>query len=79
MWDVTLRLPDRDTVPFISTHTSRVGCDKFRLAVLRKAVNISTHTSRVGCDLVAQNTHIFYRISTHTSRVGCDKIRNIGS
>ena len=33
----------------ISTHTSRVGCDRI-IGVLQHSSDISTHTSRVGCD-----------------------------
>ena len=34
----------------ISTHTSRVGCDKPE-PILPDDLEISTHTSRVGCDI----------------------------
>ena len=34
----------------ISTHTSRVGCDRMATARRTKKCVISTHTSRVGCD-----------------------------
>ena len=59
----------------ISTHTSRVGCDK-KDRYSSEINRISTHTSRVGCDSIQcyQNT-ILQIISTHTSRVGCDKKR----
>ena len=49
VWDVTLCFRRLVIIYYISTHTSRVGCD----GSLRTCFNIeriSTHTSRVGCD-----------------------------
>ena len=57
---------------YISTHTSRVGCDCYTNRS-RPNTNISTHTSRVGCDSCKVDLAPLYEISTHTSRVGCDK------
>ena len=50
VWDVTVSKWGAAVAIEISTHTSRVGCDK---ASAKSAVNgfISTHTSRVGCDV----------------------------
>ena len=49
VWDVTR--PLRPILPQtqISTHTSRVGCDKIWPTLIIYRI-ISTHTSRVGCD-----------------------------
>ena len=55
----------------ISTHTSRVGCDRKWREVYRH-IMISTHTSRVGCDISTDAPTSYDVISTHTSRVGCD-------
>ena len=50
VWDVT-RLYGRVLVTFcISTHTSRVGCDRNDTGNWH-CIKISTHTSRVGCDM----------------------------
>ena len=49
MWDVTLSCGRYKLNMKISTHTSRVGCDKSCPFLITKAT-ISTHTSRVGCD-----------------------------
>ena len=57
---------------YISTHTSRVGCDLWCPWFYRNTIPISTHTSRVGCDEYAAYQAGKYTISTHTSRVGCD-------
>ena len=58
---------------FISTHTSRVGCDDGGVNELEWLQYISTHTSRVGCDGFGSETSDEpLEISTHTSRVGCD-------
>ena len=40
---------------FISTHTSRVGCDSEMLTA-SSFKSISTHTSRVGCDIINGGT-----------------------
>ena len=49
VWDVTSWTVFSLTSSFISTHTSRVGCDSVTKCSI-KAYFISTHTSRVGCD-----------------------------
>ena len=73
MWDVTKLYTEPSPSFFISTHTSRVGCD---LVIYHSPYNqsISTHTSRVGCDVGQSGTNFLRKISTHTSRVGCDGI-----
>ena len=49
VWDVTLMYFHPALLIYISTHTSRVGCDTgFSAPILQN--QISTHTSRVGCD-----------------------------
>ena len=50
VWDVTSSLDDGISIPLISTHTSRVGCDMETLLREFLLQQISTHTSRVGCD-----------------------------
>ena len=50
VWDVTLMAGIRFWQLDISTHTSRVGCDEFKVKGKTKSDKISTHTSRVGCD-----------------------------
>ena len=72
VWDVTMFLFHFCTRLYISTHTSRVGCDVHNGTVAGQ-VSISTHTSRVGCDLLLSDVLHSARISTHTSRVGCDQ------
>ena len=42
---------------WISTHTSRVGCDATYWQVGDTFVKISTHTSRVGCDSFSRHGH----------------------
>ena len=54
VWDVTVSSFMSFILSGISTHTSRVGCDKQNLATGRQ-VKISTHTSRVGCDSSLDN------------------------
>ena len=49
VWDVTWWWQFFHWFFKISTHTSRVGCDKMSLTRV-KCHGISTHTSRVGCD-----------------------------
>ena len=49
VWDVTEKGEQEEEVNYISTHTSRVGCDQ-AVDVISKFNYISTHTSRVGCD-----------------------------
>ena len=49
VWDVTIRVDDMEGHEFISTHTSRVGCDGIT-GWRHFLYHISTHTSRVGCD-----------------------------
>ena len=44
-----MRHTRQESTPRISTHTSRVGCDKLTL-ICSQIRLISTHTSRVGCD-----------------------------
>ena len=51
VWDVTSVTSVFITHSIISTHTSRVGCDKSNRLIVH-AYSISTHTSRVGCDLL---------------------------
>ena len=50
MWDVTKDAEHFSTYSKISTHTSRVGCDRNLCFSLNAIDGISTHTSRVGCD-----------------------------
>ena len=50
VWDVTNHRIMLFYFFLISTHTSRVGCDKNRLHRKPGYSVISTHTSRVGCD-----------------------------
>ena len=72
MWDVTDTEVKTLCTLTISTHTSRVGCDRNLCFSLNAIDGISTHTSRVGCDvMICFNVKPFH-ISTHTSRVGCD-------
>ena len=71
VWDVTELAGIDDEPQFISTHTSRVGCDEFLQDCILMD-KISTHTSRVGCDLTLPLLVLWAWISTHTSRVGCD-------
>ena len=71
VWDVTNRRRPYKRLNFISTHTSRVGCDSL-LPIISVRFSISTHTSRVGCDSVNIVSLSHTIISTHTSRVGCD-------
>ena len=49
MWDVTPEVAEILLIGYISTHTSRVGCDAECNRDLQDRF-ISTHTSRVGCD-----------------------------
>ena len=73
MWDVTvIALFAGGIYHFISTHTSRVGCDDGGVNELEWLQYISTHTSRVGCDGDDDSSSTDSSISTHTSRVGCD-------
>ena len=72
VWDVTNFHNMIYNLSCISTHTSRVGCDRYNRLVEQEA-EISTHTSRVGCDVAdTANNCVVHGISTHTSRVGCD-------
>ena len=71
VWDVTLWTLIYFINNFISTHTSRVGCDHF-VRCITQNILISTHTSRVGCDFKPYSCLSTGEISTHTSRVGCD-------
>ena len=50
MWDVTDTEVKTLCTLTISTHTSRVGCDRNLCFSLNAIDGISTHTSRVGCD-----------------------------
>ena len=75
VWDVTEFYAVYKGVEFISTHTSRVGCDAIIEHESGYEFDISTHTSRVGCDLFSHRTApSSFSISTHTSRVGCDRM-----
>ena len=49
MWDVTPEVAEILLIGYISTHTSRVGCDEDNKEIAEH-IEISTHTSRVGCD-----------------------------
>ena len=49
VWDVTVKRSALSLRLWISTHTSRVGCDAV-CAITPAQLDISTHTSRVGCD-----------------------------
>ena len=60
VWDVTCRNPTWVARIHISTHTSRVGCDRCKVFVYYFYF-ISTHTSRVGCDTVILLTLICLR------------------
>ena len=62
-------------VYYISTHTSRVGCD-IAFNLVDEHTVISTHTSRVGCDNLWDTLERRGLISTHTSRVGCDAVED---
>ena len=73
VWDVTHYNTILNLNIIISTHTSRVGCDKLLVTWICCHL-ISTHTSRVGCDPFLPQSYIDNLISTHTSRVGCDTI-----
>ena len=72
MWDVTDTEVKTLCTLTISTHTSRVGCDKiwstrkyhFSTFLLTHPVWDVTQVSGTVYDI--------YEISTHTSRVGCD-------
>ena len=63
MWHGEFQKLDIDV---ISTHTSRVGCDKLTL-ICSQTMLISTHTSRVGCDarLIAVFPHLSAFLLTH--------------
>ena len=79
MWDVTFQLQKRGDFFWISTHTSRVGCDAD--SVPFDTVDeefLLTHPvwDVTGSDLLRI---IIIRISTHTSRVGCDEIASVWS
>ena len=51
---------------YISTHTSRVGCDQCHRTRPKSEDCISTHTSRVGCDLFVCKCHAFQKfLLTH--------------
>ena len=54
VWDVTFSACFLLLLPYISTHTSRVGCD-FCGCIICWWRCISTHTSRVGCDYSCEN------------------------
>ena len=71
VWDVTNSACAFAATAWISTHTSRVGCD-IRIKYRPMIFFISTHTSRVGCDYLILDVFYGDNISTHTSRVGCD-------
>ena len=49
VWDVTISSIGDSGKTTISTHTSRVGCDEWKINLKTENI-ISTHTSRVGCD-----------------------------
>ena len=58
----------------ISTHTSRVGCDKLKRIVLKHYIHFYSHIP-CGMWLLRDTTSNHkLKISTHTSRVGCDSI-----
>ena len=61
VWDVTNAFDASSVGVYISTHTSRVGCDLLCCHALQGSI-ISTHTSRVGCD---QYEHSLPNISWH--------------
>ena len=50
VWDVTNLITENQKELTISTHTSRVGCDRYQSELFPYDLIISTHTSRVGCD-----------------------------
>ena len=66
MWDVTYSTFKSSYLLYISTHTSRVGCDEEQDKIDKEA-KISTHTSRVGCDLsnLSKNTGQIVFLLTH--------------
>ena len=66
MWQVLVMMDFY--VLWISTHTSRVGCDTSPVFTA-PAVEISTHTSRVGCDYVYH--HIMKNIDNFYSHIPC--------
>ena len=74
MWDVTKLCFLSATGIYISTHTSRVGCDQKQLALPDACKHFYSH---IPCGMWPQFTESLRGnagISTHTSRVGCDKI-----
>ena len=71
VWDVTVFCTTRKAVQKISTHTSRVGCDK---QIKWPAQTHSNFYSHIPCGMwrFLPGCSRQGGISTHTSRVGCD-------
>ena len=73
MWDVTIDCDNSWDKDFISTHTSRVGCD------LKPGKRLQGHIlfllTHPVWDVTPNTTGMGTQssISTHTSRVGCDE------
>ena len=73
VWDVTDNSCNFLSKAFISTHTSRVGCDEDYFVKVEFVHNFYSH---IPCGMWRRffQAHSTSRgISTHTSRVGCDK------
>ena len=75
VWDVTDRWFRAVAGYYISTHTSRVGCDQDLEISL--TVNTTNFYSHIPCGMwqgVRRCSGVRQCISTHTSRVGCDLV-----
>ena len=72
VWDVTTHSKEFQKLTVISTHTSRVGCDKILATGRTEAVYFYSH---IPCGMWRHVSAwpAFEEISTHTSRVGCDR------
>ena len=72
VWGATGTILDRRSLPRISIHAPRVGCDKHALNVMDLLSAISIHAPRVGCDGLMKAKLAEVDISIHAPRVGCD-------
>ena len=73
VWDVTVHNHLLRVWAFISTHTSRVGCDAFPYTHASPFCEfLLTHPVWDVTCLLLYNYLMHTTISTHTSRVGCD-------
>ena len=74
VWDVTYMTFQPFDYTIISTHTSRVGCDRGGLWLPRSTLQFLLTHPVWDVTLFFQSSYSFLIISTHTSRVGCDHL-----